>query len=99
MEINYNDIPVDKELYKIADLANIDPFKWAFFGGEDYELIGTVTGQDFEDIKQQGIPVKTIGKVISSNNNPAIYVKIDSKVIEINSQSLNKEVFSHFKEV
>jgi len=44
-------IPVDQETYDTARLLNLDPTICALNGGEDYELLFTISVNDFEKIK------------------------------------------------
>ncbi|OGI31686.1 MAG: thiamine-phosphate kinase [Candidatus Melainabacteria bacterium RIFOXYA12_FULL_32_12] len=96
MEINFEDIPVDKDLYTIAQIAEINPLKWIFYGGEDYQLVGTVSKECLEKLAEQQMSIRVIGRVIESNNNPSAYVKVNNDIITINSSSLNTEAFKHF---
>ena len=95
MEINYKDIPYDDDLSIITKIANIDFCKWILYGGEDYELVATVSVECFKKILLEQIPVRIIGKVIPSINN-SVFLKMADKIIEINSNSLDNELFSHF---
>lgn len=97
IEINYKDIPVDKNLEFTAGIANISPDKWIFYGGEDYQLIGTVPEKCLKKLQSQNIDIKIIGKVIKSDNNPAVYIKLNDKITIINSETLNSQLFGHFK--
>lgn len=45
-------IPVDKETTKLAEEFKLDPITAALNGGEDYELVFTVSMDDFEKIKE-----------------------------------------------
>ncbi|NTW33741.1 MAG: thiamine-phosphate kinase [Bacteroidetes bacterium] len=46
-------ISINPETIKIADEFNIDPTLGALSGGEDYELLFTVSQKDFEKVKDQ----------------------------------------------
>ncbi|EKE03375.1 MAG: thiamin-monophosphate kinase [uncultured bacterium] len=96
MEIDFGNIPIDKDLSDIAHIAEINPLKWVFYGGEDYQLIGTVSQECLETLNSKQISVIVIGRVIESNNNPCAYVKVDNDVITINSTSIDSEGFKHF---
>ena len=96
MEINYNNIPIDNDIKNIAEIAEEQYFKWVLYGGEDYELVGTASEECFQHLKKNNIPVKTIGKVISSNNNPAAYIDFNGTCLKLHSNNLDAEIFSHF---
>jgi thiamine-monophosphate kinase len=46
-----DEIPIDENTYNTALSFNIDPSLCALSGGEDYELLFTVSGTDYEKIK------------------------------------------------
>lgn len=47
-------IPIDPQTVLVADLFNIHPITCALNGGEDYELLFTISQTDFEKINGQG---------------------------------------------
>ncbi|MDA3905282.1 MAG: thiamine-phosphate kinase [Bacteroidales bacterium] len=47
-------IPIDPQTVTVAELFNIHPVTCALNGGEDYELLFTVSQNDFEKINGQG---------------------------------------------
>src|SRR5699024_10042151 len=72
--------------------------KWTFFGGEDFELLGTVAADQWEDIETAAAKTKTpvtkIGRVYSSQNHEPgrvfLYENNQKKV-------LHKEGYTHFR--
>ncbi|MFY0599234.1 MAG: thiamine-phosphate kinase [Cyclobacteriaceae bacterium] len=72
-------IPIDKETYETAAEFSIDPNTCALNGGEDYELLFTISQDDFEKIKNHP-DIHTIGymhgaekgKVMVTRNNNTI---------------------------
>lgn len=96
MEIDFKTIPVNTDIYTIAQIAGVNPLKWIFYGGEDYQLVGTVSQECLEILNSRQIPVAVIGRVIESNNNPCTYVKVNDDTITINSTSIDTEGFKHF---
>lgn len=65
--IYYERIPVDTETSKVADEFNMDPMTPALNGGEDYELLFTVSLADFEKVKN--IPsIRIIGHLTEPDN-------------------------------
>jgi len=97
MVINFDDIPYDKDLSLIAeDETRI--FKWILFGGEDYELVGTVSEKAYKKLSTSGIFVKRIGTVVSAEDSPYPYIKYKEKMIKINSEMIKAEIFEHFKD-
>lgn len=51
IKIDKSSIPVSAEALEYGRKAGIDPLSWALDGGEDYELIGTISKEDFEKVK------------------------------------------------
>ena len=96
MKIHFEDIPVDEDIKLIADVAGEDYQKWVLYGGEDYELVGTVTEDCFKELKRRQLKVKVIGKVIPSGERPAFYIDIDKNTMEVDSSVLDSQIFSHF---
>src|SRR5699024_4922244 len=63
--INDKDIPVNKELKKLSDNQQI---KYKYSSGEDFELVGTTSKKNWNQIKQAEILVTKIGQVVTSTN-------------------------------
>jgi thiamine-monophosphate kinase len=60
-------IPMEAEAVRFAAQAGKEPLEWALYGGEDYELVGTMAPEDEERVKQlfqeQGCTCIVIGHV------------------------------------
>ena len=96
MQIDFENIPYDSALSLITDNEET-LFKWVLFGGEDYELVGTVSEQNYKKLLDKKIPVKIIGKVISAEDFPCASVKIKENVVKIDADTIDRETFNHFK--
>ena len=48
-----NKIPISEKLSKSNEILNISTLKAALYGGEDYELLFTITAKDYPKIKSQ----------------------------------------------
>lgn len=92
LEVDFDEIPYDKDLESIAKENLHD---WVIFGGEDYELLACMSEEEFKKIKKE-TRLHPIGKVTKKQQAPAIINYKDSK-LEINEQTLSKGVFDHFK--
>lgn len=97
MIIDFDEIPVDKDLAGAAKDEDT-LVKWVLFGGEDYELVGTVSPQVYEKLLKNKVNVKKIGSVVKKEDSHCPYVKIRDKIIKIDADIIKKELFSHFKE-
>lgn len=68
--------------------------EWAFFGGEDFQLVGSVAQQDWDMLKttfeQARIPVHIIGEVVEKQNNHVL-VKRKTSI-----ERLDKKGYNHF---
>lgn len=97
MVINFEDIPYDKDLSLVTG-DETKTYKWILFGGEDYELVGTVSEQAYKKLIESKVPVKIIGTVIAAEDSPCPYIKHKDKMIKIDSDMMKKELFGHFSE-
>lgn len=70
--------------------------KWKYYGGEDFELIGTVAENEWSSVKKaaalENVKLTKIGKVINSHTPGTVYVKMNSK-----TEVLPKEGYTHLK--
>ncbi|WP_226671306.1 thiamine-phosphate kinase [Metabacillus litoralis] len=91
--INEEDLPISEELLSLHDRFDIK--KWALFGGEDFELVGTTSQDAWEKLKHNclecGISITKIGYVTKKHDNVLLRNKND-QVIE-----LKKSGYNHFK--
>ncbi|TFJ91532.1 thiamine-phosphate kinase [Lentibacillus salicampi] len=75
-------------------------FKWKLFGGEDFELMGTVPASGWEDVKQMAASTQTqvtdIGYVESSGNSDHGAFLIGRNQIK---KRLEKKGYTHLKQV
>jgi thiamine-monophosphate kinase len=65
--IDEDKIPVHEETLKVAKIANISPTIFALNGGEDYELLFTISPAEYKKLKD---PSKTsiIGEILSAKD-------------------------------
>lgn len=97
MEINFEDVPYDEDLSLVAKDEE-ELFKWVLFGGEDYELVSTVSDKVYHKLIQLDLPVKKIGVVVSEEKTSVPLVKFKDKVVKIDEKLMKKEGFGHFQE-
>lgn len=84
-------IPIDGKTSMTAIDFNLDPVTCALNGGEDYELLFTVSQDDFEKIK--GNPHMTVIGHITNANDGTYYIDKNGSAIELSAQGWN-----HFNE-
>ncbi len=72
-EIYLKDVPISKRTVETGKKLGKDPMKWALSGGEDFELLYTVSQEQYEKIKDTE-PIK-IGKITEDG----VYIIDDNK--------------------
>ncbi|MEI6122760.1 MAG: thiamine-phosphate kinase [Bacteroidota bacterium] len=77
-------IPIDISTINFCDSVNIDPTTAAMNGGEDYELLFTLSQNDFEKVKQLE-EVKIIGYITDASNGLNL-ISRSSQAIPITAQ-------------
>jgi len=97
MEIDFGEIPCDKDIYRVAkDEKTVQ--EWVLFGGEDYALVATVSPEVYEVLKQE-IAVKKIGTVKTAADSPFAVVKFPcGKTLRVDARTFEKSegYFRHF---
>ncbi len=87
-------IPTLPSLRKYARMAGADPLDFALFGGEDYQIVGTVksrgAGELLTRLEAVGVRVTMIGRV--EEGNPGIDVMRGGK-----RETLEQRGFDHFR--
>lgn len=69
MDIDAALIPINDETKEAASLARVDPLDWALYGGEDYELVGTLPREVWQTWdRPDDNPFVKIGSVKTGNN-------------------------------
>lgn len=93
-EIFADQIPISSSTINIARKYNKDPLDYALYGGEDYELLFTVSEKNNKKflsyIKSNGLNVFEIGRVIKNKN---LLINRNGKKIK---PTYNK-IWNHFK--
>jgi thiamine-monophosphate kinase len=68
LEIFSPAIPISLETRKVADEMKEDVDKYAFYGGEDYEMLFTINEQDAEKLRSEFGDFAVIGKMTSEHS-------------------------------
>ena len=89
--VDFQKIPIDGTFLKIkkAILEN-----WVLFGGEDYELVGTLSEKDFEVISKK-IKLYKIGHVEKMQKSPVI-IENASSISYLDEKIIQEHAFNHF---
>ncbi len=90
--IRLADIPLSEELKEAASLLGEDPYRWAFSGGEDYQLLFTAPPDKAPQIRQalHPTPVTEIGLILGPEEGRFILMPDGSR------QPLRPEGWDHF---
>ncbi|MFC4559362.1 thiamine-phosphate kinase [Virgibacillus kekensis] len=92
LHIEENSIPVSKQFYQFPDKLQ---YEWKLFGGEDFELLGTVPKHDWERVitaaEGTNTPVTKIGYV-SNQTKSDVYIERDGR-----KKPLFKQGYTHLK--
>ncbi len=68
MEIDASLVPVEKETLAVAQLSAKDPFELALYGGEDYELVATLSKSAWGKLQaSSGTAFRAIGQVTKAS--------------------------------
>jgi thiamine-monophosphate kinase len=78
MTIYETKLPIDPVTCRAAGDFNLDPTTCALNGGEDYELLFTISPGDFEKIREID-DISVIGHVVSKNEGIHLITKNDNK--------------------
>lgn len=72
IEVEESRIPLSEEACQLGQDIGKNPLSWAFNGGEDYELVGTISPSSYEKIKGNK-KVTIIGQVVEVSLDPYVY--------------------------
>lgn len=89
-------VPIHEEACDYARQVEKDPLEWAFYGGEDYQLVGTLAKSSVEAVSKafaaSGIPFTVIGEVTAKRQEPELLLQRDNQQLP-----LPKAGFNHFR--
>lgn len=90
IDVDFDKIPYDKKIERIAVLADVDYKDWILYGGEDFQLIACI---DEENLKKIDADYTIIGKVKEKSDNHFVEVNFGDRIQKI--KDLEK-TFNHF---
>lgn len=90
ISVDFNKIPYDKEIEKVAKEANVDFKNWVLYGGEDYQLVTCI---DKENLKKLKSPYTIIGLVKEKNEKHFVEINFDDSIEKITDL---EKTFKHF---
>jgi len=80
IEIYSPAIPISFEVRSVADEMQEDVDKYAFYGGEDYEMLFTLHEEDVEKLKTEFDDFSVIGKIADKHNQLTINTGEDKTI-------------------
>ncbi|MGG1662803.1 thiamine-phosphate kinase [Brevibacillus sp. NRS-1366] len=90
-------IPIREDVRAYASHINKDPLDWAFYGGEDYQLVGTLEASRVDEVAKQfaanDIPFSVIGRVEAQAQAKVPSLSLLREGVQI---PLPKAGFNHF---
>lgn len=94
MEIDESAIPLHKQTLKLAKEIGESPYHFAWYGGEDFQLVGTMNEDDFEACKARP-HLTPIGRVVGKvKKGEAGIVRV--KTIAGETSIMNARGYNHF---
>lgn len=90
IELFRESIPISEEAVKLGNHLSKDPVDWALTGGEDYELIGTISEENFRKL-DPSLPISVIGQVVKDGTG-CVYLSDHGK-----RKRLAAKGYDHFK--
>lgn len=91
IELFREKIPISAEAAKLGAYLAKDPVDWALTGGEDYELIGTISEENFRKL-DPSFPISVIGQVVKAGRG-CVYLSDRGK-----RQKLAAKGYDHFSD-
>lgn len=91
IELFREKIPISAEAAKLGAYLAKDPVDWALTGGEDYELIGTISEENFRKL-DPSLPISVIGQVVKAGRG-CVYLSDRGK-----RQKIAAKGYDHFSD-
>ena len=79
INLDKDKIPLSEETIRLGKRLGTDPLNWAFTGGEDYELAGTMSRKNWEKIKGS-LPVTEIG-IVCDKGSRQVFIKSKNETV------------------
>lgn len=98
IEINLEKVPTDVQFDDACRILGLNKETTILFGGEDYELVSTMSRQKFEQLISAGVPIVEIGRVTGQSDSHEVTVQYKEKTFKLTDQTLKENIFSHFEE-
>lgn len=90
IKVDFDKIPYDKTVEKVALLADVDYKDWIFYGGEDFQLVACI---DEENLRKISADYTIIGRVAAKKEDCFVEVDFGDKIQKITDL---EKTFNHF---
>ena len=85
IKFNLNKIPISNNVIETSEQLNLNPIDYALYGGGDYELLFTVSRENWDKIKNLEFKFTKIGEVVA-----------ESGVFDENDEKIRRLGYEHF---
>lgn len=79
--IDFEKIPLSKQTINSAKTLSLDPYDFALYGGEDFELVFTISSENLEKLKKEFSDFTVVGKILEKSE--GTYVLKENKKLKI----------------
>lgn len=82
LEIVEDKIPLCLETKWLGKELRKNPYLWAWNGGEDYQLVGTISLENYEKVRDNK-DITLIGQVVEASDTPGVYAVSHGKKVKV----------------
>jgi thiamine-monophosphate kinase len=96
IEVELEAIPRSTAMSSFAQASGVNPYQWALYGGEDYELVATISAGDWlkaQSLAGDSFPFKKIGVVLASPPAPAVS-ELEGERVRLVASGDSRDTFS-----
>ena len=86
--IDWRNIPLSYETREAAKIINCDPYEYALYGGEDFELVFTIPSANIQKLRNEFQDFTVVGKILPKEE--GLYLLKDGEKMDV------KKGFDHF---
>lgn len=91
MYVDFDKIPYDKQIEKVAKLADINYEDWIFYGGEDFQIVACVSEETLKKIDKTLYSI--IGQVKEKREKHCVEIDFGDKIEKISNL---EKTYNHF---
>jgi thiamine-monophosphate kinase len=95
IKIDFDNVPVLKDVIEFSSQNKIDYKKFVLWGGEDYELVFCINEEIYKKLDKDLF--KCIGRVQNKDTNPYVTIKSGQTEEKITKEIFEKNSFNHFE--